>query len=481
MRGRLALVALICGLALGACNDASQSPTEAGPGLDKGVPCPTTVFPLDDANALIIALYPTGPTKKTNLQADRLAVAHDISEKWSKCKVADPQSKVVAFVNQLLNDFRSGILNGGTTQAVADQVSDLINVMYSGVGFGEPDLPVDPTTGVHFGVGFFTPGTQLLVQTDVKDGAVLIPRDAFTETTAITILLRPDTPNPFDGSGFVVYPPFYEITASNLSGTHYLANGQAVVGFCVDEWTLAPLSAPAIAHLAVAEGAHPGGFEILDDASDPQYDALGLDCPRFIPPSPIDVGSIFDHGFKGFALAAPRAAARAVRSAAAAIFLPREAYAFGKVGLGSLASSLSPFGVTDRDAGSATQIQFSPTGDPGGQSFSSGISMDWPCGTELLSQCVPLVTVEDASNAGVGGVSVTASLVPVTGVGTLDPASTTVVVSNSDTGSGFAIGEAAFDNLIINLTTAGTFKLHFSAPGGLSLDSGEFQVDFPIE
>ena len=128
--------------------------------------------------------------------------------------------------------------------------------MYAGVGFGStfpaPPLPDVPTSGPDYGIGFFTPGTQLLVQTSSHNGAVLIPANGFTEPTTITVYLRPDTPNPFDGTGFTVVPPFYEITASNLSNTHYLANGTAVVGFCLDETVLASLADPAIAHIAVA-------------------------------------------------------------------------------------------------------------------------------------------------------------------------------------------------------------------------------------
>ena len=267
--------------------------------------------------------------------------------------MADPQSKVVTFVNKLLSDFQAGSLIDGTSPTTATRVSTLINIMYSGVGFATPNLPVG-TTGTEFGIGFFTPGQPLLVQTNNKNAATLLAADAFTETTAITIFLRPDTPDPFAGVGPTVVPPFYEITASNLSGTHYLANGQAVVGFCFDDAILGPpaeptIANPAIAHLAVSEASNPGGFEILDEASEAQYVTLGLDCEQFIPPDPIIIGSLFNRGLKGFASAAPRAAARYVRHAAAAMFLPaRLDAAVGKKGLGGLATSFSPFGVTDR-------------------------------------------------------------------------------------------------------------------------------------
>ena len=343
MRRGPALATILSLVVLAACSDNSrQTPMEPPPEFDKGVPCPGTTFPLNQAKTQITALYPAG-----KLRTNALAVAADIAKRWSQCKVADPQRKVVAFVKALLSDFRAGRLTVySTTPTTAERVSTLINTMYSGVGFGTPNLPVDPTTGTDFGVGFFTPGTPLLVRTNLNDAAVSVPGNAFTETTAITVLLRPDTPNPFDGTGQTVLPPFFEITASNLSGTHYLANGRAVVGFCVDEETvLNELNQPAIAHLAVAEGTHPGGFEVLDEASDAQYTALGLNCEQFVPS---EIGSLFEGGLKGFASAAPRVAARYARAAAAAVFLPlRLEAAVAKRGLGGLPTSLSPFGVTD--------------------------------------------------------------------------------------------------------------------------------------
>ena len=191
MRRGPALATILSLVVLAACSDNSrQTPMEPPPEFDKGVPCPGTTFPLNQAKTQITALYPAG-----KLRTNALAVAADIAKRWSQCKVADPQRKVVAFVKALLSDFRAGRLTVyPTTPTTAERVSTLINTMYSGVGFGTPNLPVDPTTGTDFGVGFFTPGTPLLVRTNLNDGAVSVPGNAFTETTAITVLLRPDTP-----------------------------------------------------------------------------------------------------------------------------------------------------------------------------------------------------------------------------------------------------------------------------------------------
>jgi hypothetical protein len=457
MRRRFTVAVFICGLALGACSDASRQGPSETPAFDKGIPCPTTAFPLDQANALIAQLYPAGTSRKDNPQADMLAAAKDISQKWAKCKVADPQLKVVNFVNTLLTDFRNGDLVGGTSSATAALVSSLINTMYSGVGFGEPNLPVDPATGTDFGVGFFTPGQQLLVQTNVKDGAVLIPANAFTQTTAITVLLRPDAPNPFDGTGHTVLPPFFEITASNLSGTHYLANGQAVVGFCVDEATLTSLNQPAIAHLAVAEGSNPGGFEVLDDASAAQFASLGLDCGQYVPPV-IGFNSLFGHGLQGFALAAPGF----LRSAAASFFLPKRLdAALAKGGLGGLATSLSPFGVTDRNEALPAN-HLSITEDPGNAHYIVGGSLD-----TCHDGCDTEVRLLDGSNAAVGnGTNVTVSLVQTAGTGG--------VLSGTLTQSVGTSSYATFSDLRIN--QPGTYQLVFSAPGAASVTSTPFNV-----
>ena len=80
---------------------------------------------------------------------------------------------------------------------------------------------------------------------------------------------RPDSPNPFAGTGQQVFAPFYEIVASNANNVHYL-NGTdvAVVGFCLETDSLPQFPTfgdPAIAHVAVNEG--PESRRLRDSAA----------------------------------------------------------------------------------------------------------------------------------------------------------------------------------------------------------------------
>ena len=154
----------------------------------------------------------------------------------------------------------------------------------------------------------------------------------------ITILRLPPSSNPFEDES--ILPPFFDITASNSLGTHYLTAGiKAIVGFCVEEEVLNSLNEPAIAHIAATEPGHPGGFELLDAATAAQYNSLGLtDCAQL----PTSFGSLLHGGWpklKSYAGAALQSMLLPEALAAATL---------AKGGLGGLASSLSPFGIADR-------------------------------------------------------------------------------------------------------------------------------------
>ncbi len=355
-------VAALCGtLVLAACIQDTPNPIEpTEPEASAAIKCIAPGFPIVQALAQIsgaknlIGLYPVTKPKPLALALARVA---EVAALWTVCKPAQAQAKVAAHTSIVLNDFRTGQLIGGTSAATAARVVTHINTMWQGVGFVPPNLPITPGTGTDFGVGLFTPGQPLLVKTGSQNGAVQIPGNGFSQTTLVTIVLRPNTPNPFAGTGQQVFPPFYEIIASNAGNIHYLNTGTfAVVGFCVDDVAnpdILDLIDPAIAHIAVTEGSNPGGFEILDNASDAQYNQLGLDCTRFSPP----IGSLFDGGLRSFASNAPRY----LQSAMTSLLLPSNLEAaVGKTGLGGLARSLSPFGVTDRVGGELSLERLDP-------------------------------------------------------------------------------------------------------------------------
>jgi hypothetical protein len=491
---KLALAALCGTLFLAGCSQDTPNPIEpTEPDASAAIKCIAPGFPIVQALAQIsgarnlIGLYPVTKPKPLALALARVA---EVAALWTVCKPAQAQAKVAAHTNILLNDFRTGQLIGGTSAATAGRVITHINTMWQGVGFQAPNLPIFPGTGTDFGVGLFTPGTALLVKTGSSNGAVKIPANGFTQPTLITIVLRPPTPNPFAGvEGEEVAPPFYEIVASNATNTHYLTGtNTAIVGFCVDDAInpeILGFNDPAIAHIAVAEGSNPGGFEILDNATSGQYDQLGLDCDQFSPP----IGSLFDGGLRSFASNAPRY----LSSAVASLLLPAKVEATvsaGKTGLGGLARSLSPFGVVDRSPGSLYQLEFwdggeAGNGDPTERQFYDGETMEWSC--DINDLCHPSVVLRDSQGMGIGGVPVTVTLIHLdVANGSFSEGSTTVVYTNSDESFSGGVGYASFDDLTINLEAEegyppGYFKLRFTAPGADPLDSGTFVVSWPTD
>jgi hypothetical protein len=223
--------------------------------------------------------------------------------------------------------------------------------MWQGVGFPAPNLPITTGTGANFGFGLFLPNSgPLTVPTESGNAAVQIPNNGYAEPTLVTIIQRVDNPFDDDPANPLVVAPFFEIVASNASNRPYLINGlRAIVAICVDDELfpgILSLGNPAIAHIAVQNVdnpvGEPGGFEILDPAS-----TAGLE--GFVCNEVIGFNSLFDGGLKGFASAAPGY----LRRVATSLVLPTIAEAaasatVGKTGLGGLARSLSPFGVTDR-------------------------------------------------------------------------------------------------------------------------------------
>jgi hypothetical protein len=334
---RIPPLILIGALALSACSeDANQTPTSpAGqPAFDKGVPCPTTSFPFPVASDQIKALYPNNATETA-----MVARAFDISKKWSQCKVADPQGKVADFVRILLSDFLNNRLNATAT---ATDVQALINTMYSGVGLTAPIIPLSQLApGGDVGSGLFIPGQVLIIRTSTNNAATKIPANAFNENTLITIYRLRDDANPLSTDFQPQFPPFYDINASNASGTHNLNSGTfALLGLCLDDADVGDINDPAIGHNRFPGGE--GSFEVLPALTAAEYASLGLACP--IPANEPD-GSAFLDG---------RSTLGDLAQAAIAVLLPKPllaASSVGNTGVGGRASSYSPFGIVDRSPG----------------------------------------------------------------------------------------------------------------------------------
>lgn len=338
---RFALAALSGALMLSACDDQSPQPptgpqTGGQPTFDKGVPCGTPAFPLSDANILVKLVYPNG-TPENNA----LAKVFDISKRWSQCKVADPRGKVVEFVKVLYGDWIAQP-SRLTPQATAQKVGELINLMYSGVGLSAGD----------FGYGLYT-GPELRVRGDNNTVGTIIPAGGFgTEPTVVTITRLPDTPQLVTG-GFDQFPPFYDITVTNASGTHNLVAGFGIVGFCVTQAVLDQITAndgdPQIGHNPTD-----GGFEVLEAANTDEYANLGLSCIIGVNTVPV-ITDLFRGGSVGnLALGTWNAASQSVASAAQAILLPQplQAATIDTKGIGGRTTKYSPFGVVDAFSGS---------------------------------------------------------------------------------------------------------------------------------
>ncbi len=342
-------LALLSLLALAACGErATQAPTSpdgATPAFDKGVPCPTTSFPIASANQQIQDLYPNGARENS-----MLARAFDISKRWSQCKVADPQTKVGTFVQTLLQDFTAGRLNVFMTPpTTADRIQELIRTMYEGVGLTDPNIPVDQLKpGGQVASGLFIPGTPLLVRT--SNAATRIPADAFSENTLITMYELRDDANPLF-TDLNQFPPFYDINASNASGDHDL-NGFAPLGFCVDQLITDEIDV-AIGHNR-RDGEGGFFFEVLPPITEAEFASLGLPCTPLANPASEggSVGSVLNG--KGTLGDLARGAWEAAQSGAMSMFFPQPAEAASSAankGVGGRASSYSPFGIVDQSSG----------------------------------------------------------------------------------------------------------------------------------
>jgi hypothetical protein len=462
---RLAFAAAVCGtLVLTACSDQTQSPTE--PTLPKPSEnfgsCTVTPFPLLTTGGVVDQIKAIW-TVQSPVRLAALGQAALVALLWDTCHPSQARQVAVAFVNWI---------DTHAPDPTSDAVRILKETILNGVGitFEPPAVPGD------FAIGFFTPGSRLVVNAG-GHALVDLPPNSFNEPTTIIVNRKPDDFF-LTGGPAEQFPPFWDYDAINASGDHFLKNGQtALIVFCLyyipGEGGITPEGAteenyPAdrrIGHTPVA-----GPFERLEPGTPSAALLSQLHCGDLQPPEVIIGG--FGSGLPGFANAAWRTVGHYLAPVARALFLPQ---ALAAATLGTLpppingkAPSLSPFGVV-----AALALEFTSDGgaDPSGHTFARNSTLSWQVCTKGCYTYYPEVRITD-DGSGVDGVPVTVSLVRVGGsTGSFAAGSTTTVTTVSQYESP---GYAQFTNLRIN--RAGTYQLTFSAPGATPITSGQFTI-----
>ncbi len=332
---RLTLAALSAALFLSACSDTSrETPTE--PGVAKVVgPCNVAPFPQQTVVHQIKRVFPSG------LRGEATSRSSAIKDAWDGCQPALARQGVSEFVTWMNTRFVAGDLVG-----TAQQRTELINTLFTGVGLTAPPV----TLGSDFGMGTLDPNatTTTRIETENNTGAIEFEPAAegrpaaFDELTVVSIQRRPDA---FRLEGFPEedqFPPFFDYTATNASNEHRITEGAiARMGFCLLGLTSFPEGYPdgvRIGHNP-DPSLPPPRFEIIaenEDAGD-----FDLDCGNL----QTSLGP-----FRGGLLGVGYAAGRFLAPLARALFVPQRlmAVTVGTRGpLSGLPTNLSPFGVVN--------------------------------------------------------------------------------------------------------------------------------------
>jgi hypothetical protein len=349
---RLALAAITGTLILAACSDErTESPTGPTAPPSALTTCNVTPFPLVQASALILKVFPPG-----KLRNEAIARAGAIAVLWNSCRASAAQRAAVDFVTWMNSN--SAKLIGTQTQR-----NDLINLILNGVGI---TATVPAESPGDFGVGFFDPANtkNTIVKTQNNTALVQLEPGSFSEPTTIVISRNLDNSNPlnFDGSQF---PPFFDYNAINASGNHILENGKtAIVGFCLLDPDVTYPDNIRIGHnpVQINEGSPSGlpTFEILDPV-DLAAEGLTLTCGN-LQPNTVLIGG-FGQGLPGLANAAWTAAKRYLGPAVETLFLPEALHAATLGTLpppGGKATSLSPFGVVEEPSNQLINFDVGP-------------------------------------------------------------------------------------------------------------------------
>jgi hypothetical protein len=410
---RLTLAALSAALALSACSDERQSPTEPDvpPSAEFSTTCTVTRFPLSVALNQIKTVFPSAPLRsEASLRAGAIALL------WNTCNANLAQAGALDFVKWMSRQTLP------TSKKAKAAQSQLIVTMLSGVGL--LTLPSTATEGPDFGIGGYDPTktTDQFFTTAGGTATTKLPPGAFTEFTTIVISRRADASQPLDFDG-QQFPPFFDYDAINASGNHFFENGvTATIAFCQLPETEG-FQYPEFADIKIGHNKparltppEPAAFELLDPETVPADLAALLDCDNLETAS-ANFGLLHNLA---------RATGRSLAPIARALFMPAPLHAatiaVGYLGpISTKPGSFSPFGIVEFTEGTGTSTSIdSDTPDPSNEG--EAISVSFSVSPEGESAFAPTgnVTVSDGN-----GASCTAtidvgdcSLTPV-GVGTI--------------------------------------------------------------
>jgi hypothetical protein len=335
---RLAFACLCLTLLLSACEQTRDAPT--GPDLTSAAVTVTGSCPQFQPSLFPAVL---GKTKvmftDASVQNAASAKIKSISSQCDKNKAGSAQHEALTFVDWMLKKYSTAQLPQG--QAVV--FADLMTTLFRAVGLDASSI--DPGIfGSKGGVGLF-PGDGIH-DFDLKNGdgtsAIHLDPNAFAEPTLITIIPLPNT-DQLVTDGDEQFPPFWDFNATNATGNHTV-NGFAIIAFCVDDALQAGIANPQIGHNPLS-----GGFEVLEPASNEEYNSLGLSCPTQLNDPGFEIGLNFGSGLKSFARSALRLGAHYALPVAERLFMPEPLHAaiLGTTGLGGRGSTISPFGEVD--------------------------------------------------------------------------------------------------------------------------------------
>ncbi|MEO8139797.1 MAG: hypothetical protein ABI742_09130 [Gemmatimonadota bacterium] len=389
---RFAVRAFAAGLVLllGCSDQQSTQPTapRSFGGPTTYVTCPN----IDQARALVKALYPAGAAQNTAVnqvvQLYKFAAAN---------KVGDARAVMFNLLQTLLQNYFAGTLTGGQTTPTQTNVLSLVNGLYCVVGLPQPNLPLG-VLGPDGAAAIVLPGTTTtLVRTATQFAAVNVPAASLPTPALVTITRLPDEPGPLL-TPLDQYPAFYEFTASPA----VTFNADVLVGVC----QVASFTPPDYSRLKVGHNVGPT-VELLPRTAVPFIDCTNLTG---------GLGFGFNRGW---------------RELASTLFLPQaaEAATVATCCLGGTTKKFSPFGAVDTLA----------IIDPASR------TIEGPANTPVTASQLPRVVIVTPTGRPVPGVTVTFAI-PAGSQGSITGAVQITDATGAATLGGWTLGDGSVPN-----------------------------------